>query len=142
MGLTKRCCECGEVKPRSAYYKNKTKSDRLQTWCKGCHDTRVRGHALRRMYGITEDDYDEMYRAQRGCCWICGVHQSTLKRRLNVDHDHESGDVRALLCCNCNKGIGLLGDDPKTVQRAADYLRFHSGVHHANGRQKEIPVHC
>ena len=140
--MTKRCCECGEVKPRSAYYKNKTKSDRLQTWCKGCHDTRVRGHALRRMYGITEDDYDEMYRAQRGCCWICGVHQSTLKRRLNVDHDHESGDVRALLCCNCNKGIGLLGDDPKTVQRAADYLRFHSGVHHANGRQKEIPVHC
>jgi len=139
--LTKRCCDCGETKPRSAYYKNKAKSDGLQTWCKSCHDTRMRGNTLRRMYGITEDDYDEMYRAQRGCCWICGVHQSTLKRRLNVDHDHESGDVRALLCCNCNKGIGLLGDDPKTVQQAANYLRFHSGAHHANGRQKEIPIH-
>lgn len=139
--MTKRCCDCGETKPRSAYYKNKAKSDGLQTWCKSCHDTRMRGNTLRRMYGITEDDYDEMYRAQRGCCWICGVHQSTLKRRLNVDHDHESGDVRALLCCNCNKGIGLLGDDPKTVQQAANYLRFHSGAHHANGRQKEIPIH-
>ena len=141
MGLTKRCRDCGETKPRSAYYKNKTKPDGLQTWCKSCHDTRMRRNGLKRLYGITEDDYDEMYRAQRGCCWICGVHQSTLKRRLNVDHDHESGDVRALLCCNCNKGIGLLGDDPKTVQQAANYLRFHSGAHHANGRQKEIPVH-
>tara|TARA_Y100000310_G_scaffold340444_1_gene436280 strand:+ start:2171 stop:2440 length:270 start_codon:yes stop_codon:yes gene_type:complete len=86
----------------------------------------MRKNQLRRKYGITEDDYDEMYRAQRGCCWICGTHQSALKRRLNVDHDHDSGDVRALLCGHCNRGIGLLGDDPKTVQRAADYLRFHS----------------
>ena len=124
--MTKRCRKCGEVKPRSAYNKNKTKSDGLQTWCKVCHDVWMRKNQLRRKYGITEDDYDEMYRAQRGCCWICGTHQSALKRRLNVDHDHDSGDVRALLCGHCNRGIGLLGDDPKTVQRAADYLRFHS----------------
>ncbi len=139
--MTKRCGGCGEVKPRSAYNKNKTKPDGLQTWCKVCHDARMRKNQLQRLYGITEDDYDEMYRAQRGCCWICGTHQSALKRRLSVDHDHDSGDVRALLCCKCNRGIGLLSDDPKTVQRAADYLRFYSGAHHANGRQKEIPIH-
>ena len=141
MGLTKRCPDCGETKPRSAYYKEKARRDGLQGYCKSCRDVQIRRNDLRRKYGITEDDYDEMYRAQRGCCSICGAHQSTLNRRLSVDHDHDSGDVRALLCGHCNRGIGLLGDDPKTVQRAADYLRFHSGAHHANGRQKEIPIH-
>ncbi len=124
--MTKRCPDCGETKPRSAYYKEKARRDGLQGYCKSCRDVQIRRNNLRRKYGITTDDYDEMYRAQRGCCWICGTHQSALKRRLNVDHDHDSGDVRALLCGHCNRGIGLLSDDPKTVQRAADYLRFHS----------------
>ena len=77
-----------------------------------------------RTYGITESDYDVMYAEQEGCCAICGVHQLDIKQRFCVDHNHDTGKVRALLCDSCNVGLGKFKDNYDNLLRAADYLRF------------------
>lgn len=83
------------------------------------------GAALREhpaTYGITVQDFRRMLLAQGGLCAICRQPQAKHKLILCVDHCHDTGRVRGLLCDNCNRGIGLLGDNPKTVLAAATYL--------------------
>lgn len=80
-----------------------------------------RGYALQR-YGLTPADYDAMLAAQGGCCACCGVKANRNGKRLFVDHDHVTGAVRGILCTNCNRGIGALGDNAAGVRRALDYL--------------------
>jgi hypothetical protein len=73
-----------------------------------------------RAYGITEQDYDRMLDEQAGGCYICGGKPE--RRALDIDHDHETGKVRGLLCSNHNRAIGLLGDDPEMLLAAHAYL--------------------
>lgn len=73
-------------------------------------------------YGITSKEYEQKLKAQNGVCAICS--RPPHKRRLNVDHDHKTKQVRGLLCWRCNKGIGWLWDDPQIVLIAATYLKF------------------
>jgi hypothetical protein len=73
-------------------------------------------------YGITQADYDRMFEEQGGKCAICGVHQSQQKRRLYVDHDHETNKVRALLCHKCNFMIGWARDNPLILTLATSYV--------------------
>lgn len=82
-----------------------------------------RKYNLKHLYGISIEQYDEMYQRQGGRCAVCGTHQSLLKRRLYVDHDHKTGKVRGLLCYNCNSAIGKLGDSLEGLQRAIDYMK-------------------
>ena len=69
-----------------------------------------------------------MYKAQEGKCAICYVRGDvqelgyTKRKALCVDHDHQSGAVRGLLCGPCNLGLGKLADDPVIIQNAVDYL--------------------
>ena len=75
-------------------------------------------------FGIKPGDYRRMLAAQNGCCAICGSDRSDKRGwRLHVDHCHETGRVRGLLCSNCNQGIGKFLDDPDRLERAALYLR-------------------
>jgi hypothetical protein len=76
---------------------------------------------LKSKFGITCEDYEELLEAQGGVCRICGRKCST-GRRLAVDHDHNTGIVRGLLCLHCNVAIGYLEDDPERLRRAAEYL--------------------
>jgi hypothetical protein len=71
---------------------------------------------LRVQYGITLEQWDEMFARQDGRCAICGQEAS-----LHVDHDHETGQIRDLLCTRCNLGIGCFMDDPKTMSAAVEY---------------------
>lgn len=77
---------------------------------------KARRRTLQRLYGITEAEYEAMWLWQGGVCAIClqpekaRDHRSGKLRELSVDHDHETGVVRGLLCHNCNKALGLLGD--------------------------------
>ena len=72
-------------------------------------------------FGITQDEYDCMYAAQRGLCLICGrICKSG--RRLAVDHSHATGKVRGLLCAKCNNGLGNFDDDPLLLAQATVYL--------------------
>lgn len=78
---------------------------------------------VRRRYGLTMDQYRTLWRDQGGKCAICEQSERTARNRLLcVDHDHESGAVRGLLCSQCNRAIGLLGDSPATLLKAASYV--------------------
>ena len=71
---------------------------------------------------FTLEDYNELLEKQNFCCAICGQHQSELTKALAVDHDHETGKVRGLLCFNCNSGLGALGDNVEGLLKALDYI--------------------
>lgn len=72
---------------------------------------------LKRTYGLSLEDYETLEANQRGLCAICKKDCG-----LVVDHDHTTGEVRGLLCNDCNQGIGRLGDDPDVVAAALEYL--------------------
>lgn len=73
---------------------------------------------------ISYDQYVEWERRRRGCCAICGqVPEENGRQRLCVDHDHETGAVRGLLCHRCNVMLGWARDNSKILERAARYLK-------------------
>jgi hypothetical protein len=76
---------------------------------------------LRRKYGITLEQYDEMLAAQGGACAICKKPRPE-ERTLHVDHDHLTGEIRGLLCFRCNNALGDLDEEYELFVKAADYL--------------------
>lgn len=88
-------------------------------------------------YGVRPEEYDRMLTAQKGLCAICLLPS---KRVLGVDHDHATGQVRGLLCRNCNSGIGLLGDSVSGLLSAIRYLmgvgKADAEAEKNSGRQK------
>jgi hypothetical protein len=74
-------------------------------------------------YGLEPDDYHALLEAQGGGCAICGTPPNAT-RALAVDHDHETGAVRGILCGRCNPGLGHFKDDPLLLEKAAHYLRL------------------
>ncbi len=92
---------------------------------------RHRDTYLRRRYGITAAAYDAMHEAQSGLCAICAQPETRMQRGqvmpLCVDHDHDTGAVRALLCHACNTLIGHANEDPLVLAQAIEYLGVHGG---------------
>ena len=78
---------------------------------------------LRARYGITIDEYDARFKDQGGVCAIC---YEPAEGRLYVDHDHETGEVRGLLCRDCNSALGLLRDNTDRMRSAIKYLEGRS----------------
>jgi len=76
---------------------------------------------LKRLYGITFENYLQMFVDQGEVCAICKESCQT-KKSLSVDHDHESGKVRGLLCNRCNRALGMFRDNPTILNRAAEYI--------------------
>lgn len=89
-----------------------------EKWRRSLHD----------LYGVTPEQYDALYEAQGGCCAICGRPENAKQNgrpvRLSVDHDHDSGIVRGLLCRRCNSAVGTLENTP-FVEAISDYLARH-----------------
>lgn len=105
---------------RTAYYGRKWREDPAY---RASRERQSAHHHLRRKYGVSIDDYDRMVEAQGGTCAICGTTApDEAGLRWNVDHDHETGAVRGLLCRNCNVGLGKFGDDIELLRRAIAYL--------------------
>lgn len=90
-----------------------------------CYPCKHRTH-LRRRFGITPKQYTAMFKAQEGACAICD-RPPTRRQRLSVDHDHETGKVRGLLCQGCNMALGLFGDNAAWLRAAISYLRDTKG---------------
>ena len=65
-----------------------------------------RNRKLNLRYGVTTKWWDKQFKKQKGCCEICGRHQSELGKTLNVDHNHETGAIRGLICTDCNFKLG------------------------------------
>lgn len=130
----KWCPDCGEVLPFESFGRNAASSTGRASYCKPCHNRRgrrskelvggERTYHLRRRYGITAEEADAMLEAQGGVCAICRVAPAA-----HVDHDHSTGAVRALLCFNCNGGLGQFRDDPAVLQAAVFYVQHHMQRH-------------
>ncbi len=84
---------------------------------------RQRKYRFKREYGLTLEEYNQLFMKQNGKCALCFKHQKDLKVALAVDHNHHTGKIRGLLCTTCNRAIGLFNDDPSVLQRATTYLR-------------------
>lgn len=139
---THTCRVCGEERP-VADFRLKSRIVRRRPTCRECEsaanlaryhsrpETKLanqrasRKHYLKKLYGLTLDQYDAMLKARDSRCDICGEHEEQ-DRALAVDHCHTSGKVRGLLCQACNTAIGKLRDDPALIRKAASYVERHS----------------
>jgi predicted RNA-binding Zn-ribbon protein involved in translation (DUF1610 family) len=77
---------------------------------------------MRKQYGISTQQFAELLEFQGGGCAICAKPIENIRRRMNIDHDHETNKVRGILCTGCNTGIGHLGDNIEGLQKALYYL--------------------
>lgn len=144
----RRCTKCGETKPRTEFYRHSQCPSTTHSECKAC--SRSSWNAARRRwkqknpeaaarstkrknlrrFGISLEQYEEMAARQGGACAICGA---TPERALDVDHDHETGAIRALLCGMCNRGLGSFRDRADLMVKAIDYIRSFAVKEIANG---------
>ncbi len=81
---------------------------------------KIKDMSLRKLYGMTVEEYDALFKKQGGRCAICGNIPNG--KALAVDHDHNTGRVRGLLCDDCNLGLGKFQDSPAILAKAALYL--------------------
>jgi len=120
----KKCIGCGEVHPETDEYfykayayesRDGSKNQFYMGKCKKCHNkAMITVVQLKKKYG---------HRAY-GNCDCCGIpHTETPRGMLYLDHDHTTGEYRGHLCDNCNRGIGLLGDEIDGVLQAVEYLK-------------------
>jgi len=77
---------------------------------------------LNKAYGLSMEEYNQLFGNQAGKCAICGKHQTEVNHTLRIDHCHKTGEIRGLLCDHCNKGIGNFLDDIENLQCAIIYL--------------------
>lgn len=140
----KKCTKCLEIKPESDFYPN-GKNRGLRPDCKAClsvrnkawkrenkerhllnvrawqklNPTKVKNSRIKRRYGVTLGQYSSMWAAQGGKCMIC----ESRSKKLVIDHNHQTGAIRGLLCSECNSAIGFFGDRMELLNRAVAYLR-------------------
>lgn len=125
---TGTCTLCGPVKvtykSNRNYFQCQTVTAKNRTIWKSPPES-IRKWDLKRKYGLAFEQYEEMYQAASGACEIC----RTPLPVLHVDHDHDTGEVRGLLCRPCNQGIGHFRDDVDLLASAGLYLsRSHSNL--------------
>jgi hypothetical protein len=137
-GVTKVCTECLQEQPVRCFSVKRKAKDGLSPSCKSCcsiHSkswhSKNKGRCylssrkaqLKRNFNITVEEYDVIYREHSGECAICGAGSADYAgSKLCVDHDHENGKIRGLLCRRCNAGLGFFNDDPELVKEAAAYM--------------------
>ena len=127
----RKCSACFQVKNLGDFHADKRGKDGVSYACKECKALRsknyynnnkkpVRNQQIKYRYGITESQYNDMFKSQQGACKIC-LAPATIK--LAVDHCHRTGRIRGLLCSKCNHGIGLFQDSSALLEKASEYLK-------------------
>jgi hypothetical protein len=116
-----------ERKKAREYYKTPARQEYFKKWRKSPEGRLYKKkYILAKIYGITVEEYDKMVIKQKGLCAICGNPETAIQsgkiRELNVDHNHNTGEIRGLLCRNCNCALGLLDDDIDVLLKAVKYL--------------------
>ena|SRR5579859_1362103 len=128
----KSCAKCKAEKEESEFYRHWDKRDqkyRIDSWCKLCTNQKNRDYEqsiegqekrrrslFKRKYDITPEYWDELFRLQAGKCGICGKHFSSDSRSIHVDHDHETGKVRGLLCHLCNTKLDWYLENREAIE--------------------------
>jgi len=117
----KICHSCKITKPRTNFHKDASKKDKLDARCKACSKIKDRIRGVSRYYGITFEQKVYLLQRQENKCAIC---KKIIEREDDscVDHHHETKAIRGILCRNCNAGLGLFKDNPKSLREAARYV--------------------
>ena len=122
-----KCSACGEWKPPTAYNKNKQQKSGLHYSCRQCAKQHVRKYNIESKYNITVEDYNKLLSEQSSKCDICDlelVNNSDDKfNRPVIDHNHKSGEVRAILCHKCNLALGNCNDSSEYTLKLYNYLK-------------------
>ena len=114
---TKRCYKCNNEKAISEFNRSQYDKSGHRNICRDCrntHRTVIRRH---------KKHYDFLLEKQNGCCAICGKTEKDNGQRLAIDHNHHTHQVRALLCRNCNTGLGAFKEDEVLLVKAIQYLK-------------------
>ena len=131
----KTCTKCGLEKELSEFGNYKYNGEpRKRAACKSCKNEQQkvnyasnpdvhRAYLYKQKYGITLEEYDEILADQGGCCLICKRDTPNGQGRFVVDHNHETGEVRGLLCSTCNTGLGNFMDNPDFLLSAYHYIK-------------------
>lgn len=134
----KICNKCKKKKGLNEFAPTKGGKDGHSAVCKRClcegvtiyykkNPRKLKNQNLKKNYGITVEDYEQLFEQQNGVCAICGKIETRICTKgivqsLSVDHDHSSGLVRGLLCDRCNKAIGMLYHNTDLFIKAIEYL--------------------
>ena len=137
---SKTCTKCGITKEITEFYKRggKVSPNSRKNHCKDCEKKRVsesywedpsksRNNDLKRLYGITLNEYNQMLVDQNHKCITCGTTDPGGKHgKFMVDHCHSTGEVRGLLCKSCNIALGEVKDNRQTLLNMVEYLGINS----------------
>ena len=122
----KTCNKCNQVKDLNKFRENRKTCVLCRNKRRATLKTRsgigLKEYNLKRLYGLSLERYQEMIRQQQNTCAICKKTDNGPWKTLAVDHCHQTGQVRALLCAKCNKGLGQFNDSPELLQKAVQYL--------------------
>lgn len=118
-----QCRQCRKIHMATAKQKD---PDYRKKW-RSRHKTRIRHQHLQQKYGVSGETYENMVAQQQNRCAICKkiFDDKSWVTDAYVDHDHEAGKVRDLLCKGCNTGLGCFADDVEVAQAAFEYLARH-----------------
>jgi hypothetical protein len=124
------CKKCSDNLSLDNFYFNKNGKYKRQNICKKCmniYDYKTdKNFKLKKAYGITLEQYNELLSSQNHKCAICNIDNNgkyrNKPRAFAVDHCHSTGKIRGLLCSDCNTGIGLLKDNVNFLESAIKYL--------------------
>lgn len=131
------CTKCGETKPLQDFHKRSAVKRGHDSWCKTCKAEYRHQYFLKNKewevsrsrikawkgagIGISLEEYTARLKDLNNQCQICGTNAQT----LHVDHCHDTGRVRGLLCGSCNRALGLFKDSPEVLEKAKQYLKTH-----------------
>ena len=123
------CIECQKIKQKTVW-ESRTPKKRLE-------------QHLKYKYGVSHQEFMDAWQKQSGCCAICSEALPDLmvyenrKRGYAIDHNHETGEFRGILCLSCNTLLGMARESKKVLQKAINYLDNNGSyeLHIVNGRK-------
>lgn len=147
-------CKQKNPQPLENFAKNKRNKDKLQSRCRTCTSSDSKNHHkknidkirqykkeynkkhpskrkelnLKNKFGISLEIYNNMLLTQNNCCSICKINILKVKKQFAVDHDHNTGKIRDLLCNDCNALLGFCKESINILSEAINYIKKHSSV--------------
>lgn len=129
-GLSSYCRECAKQKSKGSYSRNPERAkESMRRWREKNPEIN-KAIKAKSSFGISREDYFNLDKV----CVICGA-----KDNLCIDHSHQSGRIRGMLCHSCNKGLGFFKDNPVLLTRASDYLLGYAKADIFKASYNEVP---
>lgn len=124
--MMKKCGKCKKIKDDIEFnICRKSSKDGLQHYCIECSNKLIRkriiNYKLKSLYTMDSEEFNKILESQNGCCAICKMPK--YYKNFSIDHNHETGELRGLLCISCNSILGFANDDIEILQKAVEYLK-------------------